>query len=514
MKYENNPTLREYLHRGAAGPYREHARHPAFEFDAAAFATTLEEIRAQHPQLTADEAAARAAFRLLTSGAPPEIAVALPSPWYRLRASALRAAPILWRGLKLVWAIALLALAVATFMLLGILAAHAEPPAPEPTPQPAVQPTSAAGANQLRAIRSALAAWPALPQQPGGLILQLQNGGSVLATRPAGLVVLNCATNMTCSFSGSTFTLAATGGGGSGCVPPGGTSNALLYDAGSGACADASKFTFASNTLTGASGATVDLTAIAQFKTRVGAGATASANGDLAQDSSTGYWHAYVNGNDRLFIGTTNVGASGQVAESNADGTATFADPIVSGPDATGVAPTRNPVQTGALDNGTACSAGPCVRSLVVASSAPAGSEYGLIVRPIPSGTQAVSGSVTVSGSTNAQPQASSSYASSTYDLAATAATNIKSSGGNVWGWYGFNPNASTCYLQFYNATSATLGTAALHPFGVAAGASFNLAPGSVALFNLSTGISTGETTTATGGTACGEAMVITILYE
>jgi hypothetical protein len=80
----------------------------------------------------------------------------------------------------------------------------------------------------------------------------------------------------------------------------------------------------------------VDFTAIAQFKTRVGAGATASANGDLAQDSSTGYWHAYVNVHDRLFIGAANIGASGQVAESNADSTATFADPIVSGPDATG----------------------------------------------------------------------------------------------------------------------------------------------------------------------------------
>ena len=93
-------------------------------------------------------------------------------------------------------------------------------------------------------------------------------------------------------------------------------------------------------------------------------------------------------------------------------------------------------------------------------------------------------------------------------------ATNVKGSGGNVWGWYGFNPNATTCYLQFYNSTSASLGTSALHPFGIAAGASFNLAPGSIALFNLSTGISTGETTTATGGTGCSSAMPITILYD
>ena len=50
--------------------------------------------------------------------------------------------------------------------------------------------------------------------------------------------------------------------------------------------------------------------------------------------------------------------------------------------------------------------------------------------------------------------------------------------------------------------------------FGVAPGASFNLAPGSVALFNLGTGISTGQTTTATGSTQCGTAMTVTILYE
>jgi hypothetical protein len=100
------------------------------------------------------------------------------------------------------------------------------------------------------------------------------------------------------------------------------------------------------------------------------------------------------------------------------------------------------------------------------------------------------------------------------YDLAATAATNIKASAGNVWAWYGFNPNASTCFLQFYNSTSASLGTSVLHPFGVAAGASFNTVPGSMALYNFSTGISTGQTTTATGSTQCSSPMVVTILYN
>jgi len=105
-------------------------------------------------------------------------------------------------------------------------------------------------------------------------------------------------------------------------------------------------------------------------------------------------------------------------------------------------------------------------------------------------------------------------YSALPFDLSATAATNVKASAGHVYGWFGFNPNASTCYLQFYNSTSASLGTGALHPFGVAAGASFNVAPGSFAFFNLTTGISTGQTTTATGSTQCGSAMIVTILYD
>ena len=89
--------------------------------------------------------------------------------------------------------------------------------------------------------------------------------------------------------------------------------------------------------------------------------------------------------------GGATAGTNGQVLISNGSAFAP-GDPIVSGPDAAGVAPTKNPVQGGAIDNSTGCSAGPCVRSLVLANGAPAGSEYGLITRNIPSGTQAVSG--------------------------------------------------------------------------------------------------------------------------
>jgi hypothetical protein len=130
-------------------------------------------------------------------------------------------------------------------------------------------------------------------------------------------------------------------------------------------------------------------------------------------------------------------------------------------------------------------------------------------------GSQAI-GTVTLAANSQANPvpQSTSTYAATAFDLAATAATQVKGSGGNVWGWYGFNPNTSTCFLQFYNSTSATLGTSPLHPFGVLAGGSFNMAPGPIAMFNLGTGISTGQTTTATGSTQCSSPMVVTVIYQ
>ena len=133
--------------------------------------------------------------------------------------------------------------------------------------------------------------------------------------------------------------------------------------------------------------------------------------------------------------------------------------------------------------------------------------------------TAAVSGTVTANAGTgpfptSGTPQTTSTYAASAFDLSATAATQVKNAAGNVYGFQGFNPNVTTCYLQFYNTGSATLGTSPLHPFGVVAGGSFIAQPGSIADFNFSTGISTGETTTATGSTPCSSAMTVTILYN
>lgn len=66
-----------------------------------------------------------------------------------------------------------------------------------------------------------------------------------------------------------------------------------------------------------------DLSA-ATIKAPTASGFTASASSSFGIDSATGYWHGYQNGNDRLFVFATNLGTSGQVCTSNANGTCTY----------------------------------------------------------------------------------------------------------------------------------------------------------------------------------------------
>src|SRR5262249_37088688 len=125
MIYENNELLREYLNRGATGAYREFARHPRFELDASAFSDALVAVCEQHPHLNETESEARAAFRLLTSGAPPEIAAPLPSRWFRFCMFSRQAAVLAWPWLKIAWAVTVLILATLPLLLLAARPAHA-----------------------------------------------------------------------------------------------------------------------------------------------------------------------------------------------------------------------------------------------------------------------------------------------------------------------------------------------------------------------------------------------------
>ena len=371
---------------------------PRFFFDAEEFEAELAGVRAQYPQFTAVEAEARAALRLIgkEEGRGRAIVEGGPRRWF----------PKL-RNRERLFFVALLALAVAIALLLLAPRAHAQQVARVARTEPAEafhnrgivsQPSPNAPARELlfspaepgagfERYRFYNASVFGSPQggQPGGIIIRLANSGTVLATTPAGLLQFNCSTGMSCSFaagSGSnppTFTLTSTGSGGSGCVPPGSTANALLFDPGSGACSDVSKFTWSNGTST-----------------------LAIASGGIFDPTA----------------GTMKVpGSSGQLLFNNA-GSLGAEDPIVSGPNATGTAPTANPVQTGALDNSSGCSAGPCVRSFVVANSTPGGSEYGLITRNIPSGTQPVNGTVTANAG------------SGTFTIQSNASMNLAQVGG------------------------------------------------------------------------------------
>lgn len=179
-----------------------------------------------------------------------------------------------------------------------------------------------------------------------------QNGNAVVLGG-AGAPTGNCAFMMfwvnstTADFydcqAGSWVKIGPPAGGIGPCIT---TALSLQYNNG-GAFGCVAQFTYSGSTLTGTSG-TLDLTAMTLVKQRVSAGLTTSVNGDLGQNSSDGRWHIW-KGSDDFLIAMTNVGVSGQVPISNADGTATFADPIVSGPDAVSSAPTRNPVQVGCV---------------------------------------------------------------------------------------------------------------------------------------------------------------------
>jgi hypothetical protein len=287
---------------------------PRFLFDPEEFERELAGVRVQYPQFTGDEAEARAALRLMgkEEGRGRAIVAGHRRQWTRR---------------ERLFLMALIALAAAIALLLCAPRAHAQELAPS---------------ESREGFRSALlhpSRGFAFAQggQPGGIIIQLANSGTVLATTPAGLLQFNCSSGMTCSWAAGagshppTFTLTSTGAGGSGCIPPGSTANALLFDAGSGACSDASKFTWNSgtSTLTLGSGGIFDPTA-----------------------------------------GTVKVpGSSGQLLYNNS-GNLGAEDPIVSGPDARGAAQSKNPVAgLGGIDYGTGCAGGPCVQEAKVDSS-------------------------------------------------------------------------------------------------------------------------------------------------
>ncbi len=114
-------------------------------------------------------------------------------------------------------------------------------------------------------------------------------------------------------------------------------------------------------------------------------------------------------------------------------------------------------------------------------------------------------------------PSTSSTYAFTRYHATSStsAGLNIKASAGNLYGFSVFNPNTTPCYLQFYNnAGTPTVGTSVVDSFGVQAGLTLSVNPGTLALENFATGIAYATATTDAGATECTTAMSVTVFYQ
>jgi len=127
----------------------------------------------------------------------------------------------------------------------------------------------------------------------------------------------------------------------------------------------------------------------------------------------------------------------------------------------------------------------------------------------------------TTPGTTNAIeliPDTASAVALSNATKATlTTSSNVKSSAGNVYGVFAINGAASTCWIQFINASGAgTLGTNVIFSIPLPASTTQPIwvGPTTLALANFSTGIAVGIATTATGSSGCGTGGNLTVFYK
>jgi len=96
-----------------------------------------------------------------------------------------------------------------------------------------------------------------------------------------------------------------------------------------------------------------------------------------------------------------------------------------------------------------------------------------------------------------------------------TTVTSVKAAAGVLAGWYIFNPNAATAYVQIFNTASGsvTLGTTPpVMSLGIPAGGAANLSLPKGIPF--STAISIASTTTATGSAANSSGLPVNFWYE
>ena len=99
---------------------------------------------------------------------------------------------------------------------------------------------------------------------------------------------------------------------------------------------------------------------------------------------------------------------------------------------------------------------------------------------------------------------------------AVTTATNVKTSQGNLFGYYIYNPNSSACSLDFFNAASAsvTLGTTApILSLVIPATSGANLFTPTNPLVSFAA-LSVASVTAAGGGSTCSTGMTVNLFYQ
>lgn len=133
------------------------------------------------------------------------------------------------------------------------------------------------------------------------------------------------------------------------------------------------------------------------------------------------------------------------------------------------------------------------------------------VVQPV-----AVIGSVTAAGSVGLQkPAPSTSYSKQMYAAQTTTVRTVKGTGGVLGGWMVYNPNASVAYVQLFDvasATTVTLGTTVPDAFLVIPAASAANVLDALGI-GFTNGIKLAVTTTATGSTAPGAGLDLSVFY-
>ena len=143
-----------------------------------------------------------------------------------------------------------------------------------------------------------------------------------------------------------------------------------------------------------------------------------------------------------------------------------------------------------------------------------AGRLFGTFNRPVTSTADALDVNVKYPPAPITPTSSISAAPSPFRNAAVTSAVTVKTAGGNLYAWMIYNPNASACFLDFFNTTSPTLGTTVpVWTVAAPATAAANVAPGALPFVNFSAGISVASVTASGGASTCGTGMTVSLSF-